>query len=82
MTIGDRSSLVSKEFMDFLKTVWPNSGKKIERQKCMKNANNVARQMPATFLDVSATKKNLFTEKQTFEESLRLGKVVKNLEIS
>ena len=27
-------------------------------------------------------KKNLFTEKQTFEESLRLGKVVKNLEIS
>ena len=38
--------------------------------------------MPATFLDVSATKKNLFTEKQAFEESLRLGKVVKNLEIS
>ena len=38
--------------------------------------------MLATFLDVSATKKNLFTEKQTFEESLRLGKVVKNLEIS
>lgn len=38
--------------------------------------------MLATFLEVSATKKNLFTEKQTFEESLRLGKVVKNLEIS
>ena len=38
--------------------------------------------MLATFLDVSATKKNLFTEKQTFEENLRLGKVVKNLEIS
>lgn len=38
--------------------------------------------MLATFLDVSATKKNLFTEKQTFEEGLRLGKVVKNLEIS
>lgn len=38
--------------------------------------------MLATFLHVSATKKNLFTEKQTFEESLRLGKVVKNLEIS
>lgn len=38
--------------------------------------------MLATFLDVCATKKNLFTEKQTFEESLRLGKVVKNLEIS
>lgn len=27
-------------------------------------------------------KKNLFTEKQVFEESLRLGKVVKNLQIS
>ena len=26
--------------------------------------------------------KNLFTEKQAFEESLRLGTVVKNLEIS
>ena len=39
--------------------------------------------MLATFLDVSATtKKNLFTEKQTLEESLRLGKVVKNLKIS
>lgn len=38
--------------------------------------------MPATFLDVSATKKIFFTEKQVFEESLRLGKVVKNLEIS
>ena len=39
--------------------------------------------MLATFLDVSATKKIFLTEKQTFEESLRLGKVnVKNLEIS
>ena len=34
------------------------------------------------FFRRSCNKKNLFTEKQTFEESLRLGKVVKNLEIS
>lgn len=34
------------------------------------------------FRRICNKKKNLFTEKQAFEESLRLGKVVKNLEIS
>lgn len=43
MTIGDRSSLVSKKFMDFWRRYGQILAKKIEGQKCMKNANNVAR---------------------------------------
>ena len=43
MTIGDRSSLVSKKFMDFWRRYGQILAKKIEGKKCMKNANNVAR---------------------------------------
>ena len=81
MTIGHRSRLVSKEFMDILRRYGQILQQKLngrnawKRQKCLS--------IDATyFFRCICTKKNPFTEKQVFEESLRLGKVVKNLEIS